>query len=87
MDLDLTLPMAKMQEHWQSAPNMLYLIPAVMEPDFLMQRLMVNKKALTNANVHRTEHAYLMQVLTLIGISTKEQIQVHIRGVNCYLHY
>ena len=64
---------------------MLYMIPAVMEPDILMQRLMVNKKALTNANAHRTENVYLMQGLTLIGISTKEEIQVHIRGANCYL--
>ena len=87
LDLDLTLTMAKMREHWQSAPNMLYLIPAVMEPDILMQRLMVNKKALTNANAHRTENVYLMQGLTLIGISTKEEIQVHIRGANCYLPY
>ena len=71
MDLDLTLLMAKMQDHWQSAPNMLYPIPAAMEPDILMQRLMHNKKAITNANARRTEHAYPIQGLTIIGISTK----------------
>ena len=68
MDLDLTLFKAKMPEHWQSALNMLYPIPAAMEPDILMQ---CQKITITNANARRTEHAYPIQGLTIIGISTK----------------
>ena len=52
-----------MQAHWQIAANMLYPIPAVMEPDILMHRLIDIQALLigvTNANAHRTEHAYLM---------------------------
>ena len=50
---------------------MLYPIPGVMEPDILMQRVLDNKKAITNANARRMEHAYTIQGLAIIWISTK----------------
>ena len=60
---------------------MLYPIPAAMEPDILMHRLLSNNTAVTNANAHQTEHAYLMQWLALAGLSAKEPIQVIGGGV------